>query len=277
VSRLERQARFAHPQRLPLMRRGTGEAVPEPLLLAQVLGCTADEATALVDGLDARAAAAAEELTSDPKTRTALSRLPFRSGDRIVALGDSITADRVGWARLLSGVLAGSQPGVTVVNEGLGGDTSSDLIARLDLVSADRPSWVVLMIGTNDIRRHGPTRAYRMASISETRRNLGILARAVKEMGANLLVMTAPPVHEERAATYFRDDDCTWYSADAEELAETVLEVRPDAVDVHRAFTATGIDDLLEPDGVHPSIAGQQLIVRTLLSVLTARAGAPQP
>ncbi|HEY0249764.1 MAG TPA: GDSL-type esterase/lipase family protein [Gryllotalpicola sp.] len=56
-------------------------------------------------------------------------------------VGDSLT-ERGDWQALL--------PGETVVNLGVGGNTTTDLLGRIDEVVAVRPAAVVLEIGTND-------------------------------------------------------------------------------------------------------------------------------
>jgi lysophospholipase L1-like esterase len=63
-----------------------------------------------------------------------------------VFAGDSIIA---GWTNLPSFF-----PGCKVANRGLGGDRTPDLLRRLDAdVLALRPSGMVLLIGTNDLKQ----------------------------------------------------------------------------------------------------------------------------
>ena len=68
---------------------------------------------------------------------------PARSGgQRVLFLGDSLTQDG-DWEAWF--------PEFDVVNQGVGGDTTDDLLARLDQVVAARPDSVLLLIGTNDL------------------------------------------------------------------------------------------------------------------------------
>jgi hypothetical protein len=60
----------------------------------------------------------------------------------IVMLGDSLT-DWGNWNELL--------PGLSLINRGIGGDTSAGVLARLKEISQRNPKTVVLMIGINDI------------------------------------------------------------------------------------------------------------------------------
>lgn len=57
-----------------------------------------------------------------------------------VFFGDSITSDAQ-WGELFAGLL----------NRGVPGDTSRDLLARLDEVTARRPARLFMMIGVNDL------------------------------------------------------------------------------------------------------------------------------
>ena len=78
----------------------------------------------------------------------------------VVFFGDSLTrADY-----LPSGfvdILAKSCPDVRVVNHGVNGDTSEDLLARVEDVGAERPDRVYLMVGTNDCGWGMPVERYR--------------------------------------------------------------------------------------------------------------------
>ncbi|MBM4267923.1 MAG: sialate O-acetylesterase [Deltaproteobacteria bacterium] len=72
--------------------------------------------------------------------------LPVEPGE-VVFLGDSITQGG-NWNELF--------PGVPVRNRGIGGDTTRDVLARLDQVVEGKPAQVFLLIGTNDLERGVP-------------------------------------------------------------------------------------------------------------------------
>lgn len=75
--------------------------------------------------------------------------------DRVVFLGDSIT--EWGWWEEFF-------PDLPVVNRGIGGNTTTDVLNRLD-TAVVRPRAVSLMIGTNDL--HGPRSTRSIAGIAE--------------------------------------------------------------------------------------------------------------
>lgn len=73
---------------------------------------------------------------------------PAAPGD-VVMLGDSITHGGE-WSEMF--------PGLPIKNRGISGDTTTDVLLRLDPIIAAKPAAVFLKIGTNDLNR-GPDRA----------------------------------------------------------------------------------------------------------------------
>lgn len=87
----------------------------------------------------------APQLLERPENpRAELFRALETRGVDVVMIGDSHTALGV-WRELL--------PGVDVVNRGIGGDTSEDILARLDAIVAIEPRRAYLQMGTNDFSR----------------------------------------------------------------------------------------------------------------------------
>jgi len=266
-------ARFLHPSKYPVVQRAgvdpegafgfaAAMAGTDPETLRRYQGEFADEV---------RASAAL--LPPD-----AASRLPFAPGDAIVALGDSITDDSLSWAYQLEAYLELQRPGsgIRVLNAGITAHTTQQAIARIDRLIALKPDWVIQLLGTNDARRHGALRV-QMQSIGETQRNLAHLAELIAaETGATLVAMTPPPVVEADADAWepFQGERITWREADVAAVAEAVRQQasgRGALVDLHTAFERASVDasaELLLPDGVHPTVAGQRLILETLLQAL---------
>ncbi|WP_169533944.1 SGNH/GDSL hydrolase family protein, partial [Actinoalloteichus spitiensis] len=99
----------------------------------------------------------------------------------------SVSADWVGELRRQLG-----PAGVRFVNAGVNGDTSADLLARVDRdVLACAPDAVTVLIGTNDVRTGVPVDRYRD--------NLdAILGRVRAGTDARLAVGTLPPLGPDR-------------------------------------------------------------------------------
>lgn len=92
--------------------------------------------------------------------------------------------------------LAGAVNGQTdnrILNAGRGGDTTRDLLRRLDsAVVAQRPTLVPLMVGTNDALNHA-----KAVPLAEYRKNLSELVRRIRACGARVLLFTIPPCCEQ--------------------------------------------------------------------------------
>lgn len=72
-------------------------------------------------------------------------------GDRLVCLGDSITADEGGYVSIARKVWEAREVGVELINAGRGGDTARQMRARFESdVLALQPSWISLMVGMAD-------------------------------------------------------------------------------------------------------------------------------
>ena len=84
--------------------------------------------------------------------------------------------------------------------------------------------------------------------------------------------MTPVPVDEERAANNpaFQYGASSWRNSDITALADGIREFDEPVVDLVGAFERSANPDLQGPDGVHPSLVGQQRIVTTLVKALTA-------
>jgi acyl-CoA thioesterase-1 len=231
--------RYCHPDKILGATRLPG-ALSEPALAA-LYGTDPPTLRTLTADLDAEARAAAATLDGSP----------FGPGSSIVALGDSITDDLGSWAEILRRAL----PHATVINAGLSGDTTSGAIARLSRLAV-RPTWALVLLGTNDARRHGD--APMLVSHAETRRNLRIIDRALRRRCRHVRWLTPPPIF----APVNADPDLHWEPADIAAKAELVRALDPSAIDLWPGFAP----EHLSADGLHPSPAGQRFIAERLLA-----------
>ncbi|MEV4539250.1 GDSL-type esterase/lipase family protein [Asanoa sp. NPDC049518] len=264
--------RYTRTESWPMLQRFPVDDGLHAELLAQMLASTPETIRALLGSLRDEVRAAAARMLADEHFREALTALPFRPQDRIAAVGDSITADRLGWFELLSASIdltGGPKP--TLINLGISGNTTADVLERFDLVEAARPTRVLLMLGTNDARAHGRTGRYRMATTEETGRNLRALVDLMtRDLNAVVTIVTPPAVNQQRIDTFFTDAPLHWQAAEVAEVAGVVHRSAPGALDLHNAIGGRGTDDLLEPDGVHPTLAGQRIILTHIVDHLRA-------
>lgn len=241
-------------------------------LRAELFGCTPEELMQIDAGLESIVQVAGTELLADAEFRAAVDRLRVAPGDVVVTIGDSITADRLSWAEILGQVLVARLATVELANLAVSGGTSADMLGRISAVIDRAPDWVIMMIGTNDARRHGPGGDARMVSTSETLRNVEQFVAVVTEQtAARVTLLTPPPIDEQQAigCKRFSDAQISWRADDVAELAALLLERHPNAIDLHSRRPGYAIDELLGPDGVHPTALGQRELAGALVAQLS--------
>ena len=161
-------------------------------------------------------------------------------------VGDSLT-EQGDWQSVL--------PGQHVLNFGVGGNTSDDLLDRLDEVVAAGPSTVVLEIGTNDF-------AWRLP-VEEVVDNIEhvLTELRAKLPDARILVQSILPRQREYAHIV---------TSVNEQIAAFAPEVRAEYVDVWPALAddGAGLRPEYTVDGLHLSEAGYNAWYALLRQVL---------
>jgi len=217
---------------------------------------------------------AAAALLGDPALADRVDRLPFRSGATVVGLGDSITDDHQSWLEILRHLLSLRRPqdSINVVNAGISGDTTSQIISRFLEVVQQQPDWIICMAGTNDARTHGQSPTKTLVSVEETAKNLAMLRNfAATQTAARWVWMTPTPVIEAQIATdwFLAPFQVVWSNKDLVAIAEIMRHLADPVVDLQTIFGNPTNPELLLSDGLHPSLAGQKAIVTTLIEQLS--------
>ncbi|MFP4056171.1 MAG: SGNH/GDSL hydrolase family protein [Candidatus Brocadiia bacterium] len=203
-------------------------------------------------------------------------------GQKMVLIGDSITdcgrrAEAAplgcGYVAFFADLLVARHPqrAVRVVNKGIGGNTAVELAARWETdVLAERPDWLAVMIGINDLHRtlagvhHIPPPTYRELYT-------GLLQRVADEVGPGLVLLEPFYMTTEQAATEAQRQVLAaleGYRAVVGELAQRFAARRVPTHQVfqrqlrHRPPSAFGA----EP--VHPNRTGHVVIACALLDAL---------
>jgi lysophospholipase L1-like esterase len=189
------------------------------------------------------------------------------AGQRVVAVGDSLTADPRSWAELLK------DGGIELVNLAVAGDTTVHLVSRFEEVVASEPDLLVVLAGTNDARRHGAAASRMLVPHAETRANLRQIETLAREQTqAQAVFVTPPPVIEDkiRQAPLLTRESVTWREADVDRKADIVASTGGTVID-SRCALRPPLDRLLLADGLHLSGRGQERLARWILRSLAAK------
>ena len=213
---------------------------------------------------------AAGELLADPAVGAMVDRLPLRKGARLVAFGDSHTADPQSWAAIVAEMLAARRPAdeLSVAVRAVPGETTTHGLVRIGEALALQPDWLLFFIGVNDARTQGPSPTKTLVDRGETARNLAaVRSRASHETKARCLWITPPAVDEDRVATHwglsrfgvrFRNEDVA-------NVACAVREFGGPTIDLFSILGSPPPADLLMDDGLHFTLAGQKRIALEVL------------
>ena len=160
----------------------------------------------------------------------------------IVLLGDS-HIENGDWESLLAGR--------SVLNRGIGWDTTEDVLARLDEVIARKPRIVLIQIGIVDLR-YGRDPATVV-------RNIRRIAGRLREAGIRAYVQSVLPVAGRLRET----------TNERVRAVNDALRADPDFLDLHPILVAGGaLQSGLTADGVHLSAPAYALWARRLAAVL---------
>ena len=176
-----------------------------------------------------------------------------------------------GYPNVIQGLLTSVYPDffINVVNMGYSGNTSRDLLNRLerDILSL-KPDYLSVMIGANDVWRQFDTPHIPENSVlpEEYRENLIKIVRLSKTVTSNIILMT--PVYWESSLT-------DAMSARMREYGQIVREVSAQEK-VLFCDVQSRVDRVLKHcnanyitwDRVHPNIPGANVIAHALLDTL---------
>jgi lysophospholipase L1-like esterase len=218
-------------------------------------------------------AASLAGLTADS---AAAAELELKQGDRIVFLGDSITAGGVrekGYVTLVSQAIAGQHAdlGVEVIGAGISGNKVPDCQERLQRDVLDKkPTVVVIYIGINDVwhwsRNAGTPK-------EDFEKGLLDLIQRSREAGARVILCTPSVIGEKTDGSNPSDEMLDEYSAISRKVAEQtgvkLLDLREKFLAYLKTHNqANEAKNVLTTDGVHLNDAGNRFVADCVLQAL---------
>lgn len=181
-------------------------------------------------------------------------------GDKntVVFLGDSITAgygveSEQAFPYLIGEYWKTNNISLRAVNEGISGDTTSGVLARLDNILTDDVYMVFLEIGAND--------AFAKTDVQEIKGNLKTIIERTKARGIKVAIMEM----DLPAAAYLSDSTYVKsFAAIYDEVGkEYGIPVMPSLVKENENKS-----DLWQEDKIHPSQKGHALLASNTLKFL---------
>jgi acyl-CoA thioesterase-1 len=180
---------------------------------------------------------------------------PVDNRPAIVAFGDSLTAgfgadSGKSYPDFLQQELDRRGYRYRVVNAGISGETTTDALARLSMVTALKPAVVIVEFGGNDGLRGLP--------VATTRANVDQVLETLKQSGAQVLLagMTLPPNYGPEYIGAFQSVYRDLAAKDRVALIPFLLE-------------GVAGTSRMQRDGLHPTADGNRLVAGTVMRYLT--------
>ena len=175
-----------------------------------------------------------------------------------------------GYVQLIDTELNTRHPGRTgrVTNMGTGGDTIRHLAARWETdVIAQKPDWLSVMIGINDVWRYfDPINKPEAVPPREYEQTYETLIARTRPLLQGLVLMTPYYVEPDRAEPMrARMDEFSGIVAGLAQKHGAIF------VDTQAAFDRVLVDTpavTLAPDRVHPAPAGHQILARAFCDAI---------
>lgn len=177
--------------------------------------------------------------------------------NKILMFGDSITAgyglnEEQAYPALIQEKIDSLGLNYTIVNAGLSGETTAGGARRVDWILQQDVDIFLIGLGGND--------GLRGIDPSNTKKNLNTIIEKVREKDDEIDIilagMEAPPNLGQRYTSEFR-------SVFREVANEKNVTFMPFLLE-----DVAGIEELNQPDGIHPTAEGQQIIANNIWAYL---------
>ncbi len=202
----------------------------------------------------------------------------FEAKQKIVFIGDSITeADRLttpphgnGYVGMIRNFLVARYPerALVIVNKGVGGNTIRDLDHRWEKdVIAERPTWLSVCIGINDVWRHFDGNSKEAIPLDEYLSTLRRLLKRAQDATGAKLILAQPYMVEKDPDNLMR----RLMNLYGQSVASLTTELKGTLVRTQAAFDAALVNTSpadWASDHIHPNAAGHAVIALEFLRTL---------
>ncbi len=188
----------------------------------------------------------------------------------ILIFGDSITwgaydPEQGGWATRLRNYFEEQDNDVAVYNLGISGDTTADLLARIEVEAKSRePNLIIFAIGINDAQFIHSTNGLRV-SPDEFQQNLAKLLALAKKFTNKVVFVGLTKVDESKTAPIPWNTAKSYTNENIERLDNVIKKFCEDTkLKFIPMESIVGNDDLI--DGLHPNTKGHIKIFNQMKS-----------
>jgi isoamyl acetate esterase len=204
--------------------------------------------------------------------------MPLQKGEKIIFLGDSITAGgsgAKGYITVIKNTLTQKHMdlGIELINAGISGNKVPDLQRRLEKdVLAKKPTLVVIYIGINDVW-HGEKDPAKGTAKDKFEEGLKDIIGKIQSAGARVVLCTPTVIGEKTGGANSLDAKLDEY-ADvsrkiAKELKIPLCDLRMAFVDYLKSNNAANKEaGVLTGDRVHLNEGGNKLVAETMLKTI---------
>ncbi|MGI6496446.1 MAG: SGNH/GDSL hydrolase family protein [Kiritimatiellia bacterium] len=201
----------------------------------------------------------------------------LQNGDTILFQGDSITdfgrgappGLGTGYVAMVRGLITAIRPDldVDIVNRGVSGDRTAELLARWDAdCLALRPHVLSIMIGVNDVwRKAGEWNGQKHIPLPEYRANLAKLVESALGMGSIRHLFLMSPTSITLVNKSGLNDLVGEYAETVKEFAKTYGAVYVPSHETTMAARLALPEVEWSGDGCHPAPAGHALLAAAWL------------
>lgn len=197
----------------------------------------------------------------------------LKDGDTLVFLGDSITEmgkQPEGYVSLFQLFCDVNGYEVKIVNAGIGGHKSNDMLARLDKdVLSHKPAWVSISCGVNDVW-HSFMENHKGVDLPDYQKNMTEIVDRCLQSGAKVVLLTATPIMEKIDNP--ENQKLKDYNDFLRKLAQDKKIILCDLNAAFQTSYKQKKDDknLMTTDGVHMNPRGNRVMASEILKSLGA-------
>ncbi|NQY65741.1 MAG: SGNH/GDSL hydrolase family protein [Alteromonadaceae bacterium] len=266
---LQRQVQFFHPEKKYSFLRGGSSSVAH----AALFGLREQFYNAMKEIFSSRVDTAAKTLCDDSDYVQAIKSLPFKTQAKIVVLGDSLTDDSQSWFSIIERSFAIIRPddNIQFINLAVSGDTTTQLLGSVIPATQLKADLYFCFSGTNDARIQGGNRYKPCTSIEEVERNIAsVIDFGQQQTNAPWVWITPVGVDPTRIAAhdFFKPLMANWCNEHITKVAALINHQAENVIDLRPHFTNLDDSHLLDDDGLHWSIEGQQLAAKIIIKQL---------